>query len=34
MSKEELCKKFINDPGDDIFELVETLVDIRDEDCP
>jgi len=34
MSKEDLCKKFITDPGDDIFEIVESLVDMRDEECP
>ena len=34
MSKEELCRKFVVDPSDDIYELVETLVEIRDEECP
>jgi hypothetical protein len=33
MNKVELCKKFVTDPGDDIYQLVETLVDMREEPC-
>ena len=33
LSKEKLCTKFINAPGDDALELVETLVDMRDVEC-
>ena len=33
MSKEDLCRKFVSNPGDEIFELVESLVEIRDQDC-
>lgn len=34
MTKEELCRKFVNNPGDDIYQIVEELVEMRDEDCP
>lgn len=34
VSKEKLCKKFVSDPGDDIFHIVETLVDLRTQSCP
>jgi len=34
MNKEDLCRKFVTDPEDDIFQIVETLVDLRDQDSP
>ena len=31
--KQDLCKKFVTEPGDDLLYLVETLVDLRDDEC-
>jgi len=33
-TKEELCKRFAKDPGEDIYQIVEELVDLRTESCP
>src|SRR6185503_5403110 len=33
MSKIDLCRKFVGEPGDDLLYLVETLVDLREEPC-
>lgn len=33
MNKVDLCKKFVSDPGDDIYQLVETLVEMREKPC-
>jgi hypothetical protein len=33
-SKYELCVRFAKNPGDDIYQIVEELVDLRTESCP
>lgn len=33
-TKHELCLRFAKDPGEDIYQIVEELVDLRTESCP
>lgn len=32
-SKLQLCKKFVSNPGDDIYEIVESLLPLRAQEC-